>query len=266
MVKAVNQVPTLPFSRRYHLKGIVGTLIFLGLLYYSGIVTGVDLTSFFVNIQQFFVLLGKMAHPDWSYFNIIATPIAQTIQMALIGTTLGTLVALPFSFVAARNIVKNPVGRGIIRFILNLVRTLPDLLLAALFVAVVGIGPVAGVLTLAVFSFGMISKLFYEAIETIDEGPIEALKAAGANNMQVICFAVVPQIANDFISYFLYTFEINVRASTVLGYLGAGGIGFYLQRTLDMFAYQQTAVIIVAILVVVLIIDGLSNYLRERLQ
>lgn len=141
-------------------------------------------------------------------------------------------------------------------------RTIPDLMLAALFVAIVGIGPFAGVLTLAVFSFGMISKLFYEAVETIDPGP---LQAAGANKIQMIVFAVLPQIFNNFISYFLYTLEINVRSSTVLGYLGAGGIGVYLQRSLDSFNYSQTAIIILAILAVVLIIDGLSNYLQEKL-
>jgi phosphonate transport system permease protein len=143
---------------------------------------------------------------------------------------------------------------------------LPDLLLAALFVAIVGIGPIAGVFTLAIFSFGMISKLFYEAVETIDDGPLEALRASGANKIQVIVFAVIPQIFNQFLSYFLYTFEINVRASTVLGYLGAGGIGVFLQRSLDEFRYDNTSVIIIAILIIVLVIDGLSNYLREKLQ
>ena len=137
--------------------------------------------------------------------------------------------------------------------------------IGAIFVAVVGIGPVAGIFALAVFTFGVVVKLFYEAIETIDEGPLEALQAAGANKTQLIVFAVIPQVFNYFVSYFLYTFEINVRASTVLGYLGAGGIGVYLQRSLDQFAYGQTAIIILGILVVVLIIDGVSNTLRERL-
>ena len=174
-----------------------------------------------------------MASPAWDYIDIIWQPLLETIQMALIGTTIGTVLAVPFAIIAARNIVKNKVVRSVIRLILNLVRTLPDLLLAALFVAIVGIGPTAGVWTLAVFSFGMVSKLFYEAIETIDEGPLEALRAAGANKMQIIIFAVLPQILNNFVSYFLYTFEINVRASTILGYLGAGGIGVYLQRSLS---------------------------------
>lgn len=259
-------IPKRTFVQKYHVKGLVGTFIFLLLLWGSAVMTGVNWGEFFTNLDQFFDLLSRMAHPAWDYTNIVIQPILETIQMALIGTTIGTLIAIPFSILAARNLIKNTVVRGIIRFILNLIRTLPDLLLAALFVAIVGIGSTAGVWTLAVFSFGMISKLFYETIETIDDGPLEALRAAGANNVQVVVFAVVPQVLNSFVSYFLYTFEINVRASTVLGYLGAGGIGVYLQRSLSSFRYDQTAVIVIAILLIVIVIDSVSNSLRERLQ
>lgn len=262
----MDEIPKRSFAQRFHLKAIVWTILFIVLLYGSSILTGVQWSEFFRNIDQFFSLIGKMAHPDWNYVQIVIQPVIQTIQMAIIGTTIGTLVAVPFSVIAARNIIKNKFIRGIVRFILNLVRTLPDLLLAAVMVAIVGIGPNAGVWTLAIFSFGMISKLFYESIETIDDGPLEAMQAAGANKFQVVVFAVIPQVLNNFISYFLYTFEINVRASTVLGYLGAGGIGMLLQQSLDSFSYNQTAIIILATLLVVLVIDGLSNYLREKLD
>lgn len=261
-----NQVPQKTWLQKYHVKGIFWTVILLVLLELSSISTGVKWSDFFKNFDQFLELFHRMAHPDWSYTSIVIQPIIETIQMALLGTTLGTIFAVPFAVLAARNIVKNAFLRGVIRFILNLVRTLPDLLLAALAVAIVGIGATAGVWTLAIFSFGMISKLFYETIETIESGPLEALRAAGANNIQVIVFAVIPQVLNGFISYFLYTFEINVRASTVLGYLGAGGIGVFLQRSLSSFRYDQTAVIILAILVVVVVIDAVSNTLREKLQ
>lgn len=261
----MNVVPKRTFAQKYHLKTVSWLVVFVVLIIVTADLTEVDFGMFFANFGQFLALLQQMMHPDWQFTHLVVAPILETIQMALIGTTIGTLIAIPFSVLAARNIVKNKFFRGLIRFILNLVRTLPDLMLAALFVAIVGIGPVAGVFTLAIFSFGMISKLFYEAIETIDEGPLEALEAAGANKVQLVVFAVIPQVFNYFVSYFLYTFEINVRASTVLGYLGAGGIGVYLQRSLDQFAYGQTAVIILGILIVVLIIDGLSNTLRERL-
>ena len=111
----------------------------------------------------------------------------------------------------------------------------------------------------------MVSKLFYEAIETIDPGPLEALRAAGGNRIEIIRFAVFPQIANYFVSYVLYAFEINVRASTVLGYMGAGGIGVYLQQALSMFRYDRVGVIVLVIFVVVLAIDYVSGKTREAL-
>ena len=254
-------LPEQRFSEKWHVKGLLATLLVVLILFGSGRMTGVS-TDF--SWEQFMDILIKMMNPDWSYVTAVITPILQTIQMALVGTLLGTIIAVPFSLLAARNLMKNTVVRGIVRFFLNLVRALPDLLLAALFVAIVGIGPMAGVGALTIFSFGMISK-FYEAIETIDEGPIEALTAAGANSLQTIVFAVIPQVFNQFLSYFLYTLEINVRASTVLGYLGAGGVGLFLSQTLSMFRYDRTAVVILAILVVVVIVDGISNRLREAL-
>ncbi|UQS86859.1 phosphonate ABC transporter, permease protein PhnE [Nicoliella spurrieriana] len=260
------EIPQKSFSQKFHVKGIAWTVILIVLLVLSSMATGVDIIGFISNFGQFTDLLVRMSNPDWQYLNVVIAPIIETIQMALIGTTIGALIAAPFSILAARNIVKNPVLRLIIRFILDLVRTLPDLLLAALFVAIVGIGPTAGVFTLAIFSFGVVSKLFYETVESIDNGPLEALEAAGANKIQVVIFAVVPQIINRFVGYFLYAFEINVRSSTVLGYLGAGGIGVYLQRSLSSFMYNQTAVIIIVILVVVVIIDTISNKLQEKLR
>ncbi|MBA1434232.1 phosphonate ABC transporter, permease protein PhnE [Bombilactobacillus bombi] len=261
----MNQLPTQSWTAKWHLKTIIIVLILCGLLIKSAQICEINGSALSQNFSQFFDLLKKMSHPQWSYGEIVLQPIIETIKMAIIGTTLGAICALPLCIFAARNIITNRFITSSIRFILNIIRTIPDLMLAAVFVAIVGIGPLAGIFTLAVFSFGMIAKLFYEAIETIDNGPLEALEAAGANKVQIIVFAVLPQVMNNFISYFLYTLEINVRASTVLGYLGAGGIGVYLQRSLDSYNYQQTAIIILAILVVVLIIDGLSNYLREKL-
>ncbi|GKQ43217.1 phosphonate ABC transporter, permease protein PhnE [Companilactobacillus sp. RD055328] len=260
----MNEIPQRTLIQKFHVKFILWFGLFIFCLVASSVITGVNFELLVQNISQFFELLTQMAHPDWAYTKYILSPLLETIQMAVIGTSIGTIVALPVSFIAARTVIKNKFVTGIVRFFLNLMRTLPDLLLAALFVAIVGIGPVAGVATLAVFSFAMISKLFYEAIETIDIGSIEALTTSGANKIQIIMIAIIPQVLNNFISYFLYTFEINVRASTVLGYLGAGGIGVYLQRSLSSFRYDQTAVIIIAIFVVVVVIDTLSNVLREK--
>jgi len=259
------EMPQRPWSQRLHVRAIVWTLVLIILLALSSWATGADFGMFLAHLDQFTVLLVQMAHPAWDYLSVIIQPLYETIQMAILGTTIGAAFAIPFSILAAHNLVSNKYLRGLIRFVLDLVRTLPDLLLAAIFVAVFGIGSTAGVVTLAIFSFGMVSKLFYEVIETIDMGPLEAMKSVGASKITIIWYAVLPQILNQFVSYFLYTLEINVRASTVLGYLGAGGIGVYLQRSLDQFNYSATAVIILATLVVVMVIDGVSNHLRRVL-
>ena len=231
-------------------KNVLWLVIFLVVLFVSGSISGVDLARFFSNSSQMNVILQKMAHPDWAYAKIIVEPILQTIQMAIIGTTFGALAAFPFSLLAARNIMTNHWISGCFRFVLNII---------------VGIGPVAGVISISVFSFGMITKLFYESIETIDEGPIEAITASGGSKFDIIRYAVVPQVMSHFLSYLLYAFEINVRASTILGYIGAGGIGVFLQRSLSQFRYDQTSIIVLVIFAVVLVIDTISNRLRERL-
>lgn len=259
------EIPQRPWRQRYHVSAIAWTVTIVALLILSSMATGANFGMFLANINQFTVLLVQMSHPAWAYLSVIIQPLYETIQMAILGTTIGAAFAIPFSLLAANNLVGNKILRNLIRLFLDLVRTLPDLLLAAIFVAVFGIGSTAGVITLAIFSFGMVSKLFYEVIETIDMGPLEAMKSVGASKVTIIWYAVLPQILNQFVSYFLYTLEINVRASTVLGYLGAGGIGVYLQRSLDQFNYSATAVIILATLVVVMVIDGVSNHLRRVL-
>ena len=256
-----NTLPKKPFP----FANIIWFVALLIALFYSAMVSGVNFEQLFTNGYQMNSIIEMLLHPDWQYLEYVISPLMETIQMAILGTTFGALLALPISFIASKNIIKNSVIRGICRFILNIVRTIPDLLLGSLFVAVVGIGPMAGVAALTVFSFGMISKLFYETIETIDEGPIEAVRAVGGSTFDVIVYAVFPQIASQLLSYTLYTFEINVRASSVLGYMGAGGIGVLLQRSLSMFRYDQTSVIIIAIFIIVFIIDFINNKVRERL-
>ncbi|MDN6900116.1 phosphonate ABC transporter, permease protein PhnE [Oenococcus sicerae] len=260
-------LPKRTVVERFHIKEIVYFLLIIFLLMISSLTTGTVLSEFFNHdsLGQFAVLWQKMFHPAWSYWSYVVSPLLDTIRMALVGTLLGTIIAIPFALLSASNIVTVAWIRGVVRIICNLVRTLPDLLLAAVFTAILGFGPLAGVVTLLIFTFGQMAKLMFEAIETIDKGPLEALEAVGANKLQIIVFAVVPQIMNTFLSNFLYTFEVNVRASTVIGYVGAGGIGQLLQVTINQFRYDETAVIIFVILIVVVGIEFMNNYLREKL-
>lgn len=234
------------------------------LLYFSALNTEVNIIDLFTNTDQMVLFLKKFLHPDWAYLSIVIQPMIETIQMSIVGTAIGSIAALPAAFLATNIITNSWKITALTRAILNISRTIPELLLAVLFVAIVGIGSFSGVLALSVFTFGMVSKLLYESIETIDRGPIEAMTAVGANRIQIIFFAIMPQMMSHLISYVLYAFEINIRASTILGYIGAGGIGIFLQRGLSQLRYDRVSVIIILIFIVVLMIDYLSSLIRKK--
>lgn len=227
--------------------------------------TNANFVEVFTNFDQMQEFLGRFLHPDWSYIPTIIEPLIKTIKMSVVGTTLGVVFAVPFSFLATTVVTRNGIITTIIRFLMSVIRTIPNLLLAALFVAMFGIGEFTGVLTIAVFTFGMVSQLIYEAIETIDHGPIEAAESVGSTKTQIAFWSIAPQITHQIASYSLYAFEVNVRASTVLGYVGAGGIGVMLNSSLSLMRYDRVSIIILSILVVVIIIDWVSEKIRERL-
>ncbi|MDF2963293.1 MAG: phosphonate transporter, permease protein [Paenibacillus sp.] len=247
------------------LKPTLSTIFVLLLLVGSAYKTDASLMELIEGIPEMGKLFQEMYPPNWSYLSTVYEPMLETIRMAIIGTTVGSLVAIPISFLAARNVTRIPVLGVLSRFILNLVRTIPDLMFAGVFAAIVGYGALAGSIALAFFSFGLVSKLTYESIESIDPGPLEAMTAVGANKLQWIQFGVVPQVMAQFAAFVLYTFEVNVRAAAILGFVGAGGIGLILQRSLDRLRYDQASTIILFTLVVVLLIDYISTKLREKL-
>lgn len=228
-------------------------------------ITDADFAEIFGNLDQMAKFMKRFLHPDFSYVPKIIGPMIMTIKMSVTGTVAGVIVAVPFSFLATTVVTKNPVVTNIIRFFLDVIRTIPNLLLAAILVAMIGIGEFTGVMTIAIFTFGMVSQLLYESIETIDYGPVEAAESIGANKVQTAVWSVFPQILNQIASYTFYALEINVRASTVLGYVGAGGIGVILNSSLALLRYDRVSVIILMILIVVIIVDGLSEAIRRRL-
>ncbi|CAM3948398.1 phosphonate ABC transporter, permease protein PhnE [Alicyclobacillus pomorum] len=256
---------TVPSKVATRSKSALTTVILFLLLWGSAVRTHTDLGHLVSGIGNMGDLFAEMVPPHSKYAQKIVNPLVQTLQMAILGTSLGGIVALPFVLLAARNVTRAPWLSWPARIVLNLIRTIPDLLLASIFVAIFGIGAFSGVLSLAVLSFGIISKLWYESAEAIDDGPLEAMTAVGANKLQWIAFGVVPQVLPIFTAHLLYTFEINVRAATILGLVGAGGIGLYLNNTLGLFQYQNTSVIVIAMLMIVFVIDFTSTKLRERL-
>ena len=215
-------------------------------------------------IDKMWNFLGGMFPPDMSILNRVFDETLLTIQLALVGTTISAFIAFPLSFLAARNTAPGW-SYTPVRFFFNAVRAIDTLIFALIFVAWVGLGPFPGMLAMAIHSIGMLGKLFSEAIENIDKGQVEALQSVGATRMEVVRWAVIPQIKTYFISYFLYRFEINIRAAVVLGLVGAGGIGQYLKSNMDFYNYDKVSVIIFTILALVMTIDAFSNWLRRKL-
>lgn len=198
----------------------------------------------------------------------VVNAIIETVFMALLATTAGTVVAAPVSFLAARNIMARTwygnLVYAIVRSILNITRSYDSLVLATVFALWVGFGPFAGVLALIIGTIASLGKLFSEAVEGIDPGPMEAVAATGANSLQVVLFAVIPQIVPDFISFIIYHWDINVRISTILGFVGGGGIGYYLSQRINVLEYRKAGTAIWAIVAVVWAMDFLSAEIRKR--
>ncbi len=251
-----------PGGGRLKALGTIGILAALLALAFQQ--TKFSLDSLVSGTADFFRFFGRLV-PDWTALPQIWPPLIQTIQIAYVATVVGSLIALPLIFLASSNTTINKPVLWISRTLLTILRSIPDLLWAALFVAVFGLGALPGVIALTFFTIGVLAKLGSETVEAIDPGPLEALRAAGAGRNRTILFAVVPQVAATMISYILYAFEINVRASVVIGLVGAGGIGQLLLAYLSFFDYPGVAALIIVIFAVVLIIDGFSVWARTKL-
>ena len=187
-----------------------------------------------------------------------------TLAIAVWGTTIAVLIGMPLSLLCANNIAPFWIARPF-RFVSDILRSINDLVYAVLFVTAVGIGPFAGVMAVGLASAGVIAKLFSEAVETIDPKPVEGVRAVGATRVQEVLFGVLPQVAPLWTSLALYRFESNVRAATVLGIVGAGGIGQSLLEEMRGFHYRETAAIVIVIIVTVFAIDALSSAIRRRM-
>ncbi|GAF63179.1 phosphate ABC transporter permease protien [Bacillus sp. TS-2] len=259
--KLNSELPLKPSRLSFYLLLLaLFVIVFVSALYIEA-----DPLTFFQNSSNMLDLIARMLPPDWSYIVTTTPAMLDTIRMALLGTTMGMIFSIPVMFLCARNVFKSKWLVETSRIALNILRTIPDLLLAAIFAAILGFSPLAGIVALSIFSIGIIAKLSFEAIENIDNGPLESMDAVGANKLQWIAFGVVPQVLPHFVSYVLYTFEINIRAAAILGLVGAGGIGLFYNRALGFFAYDQVLALILYTLIVVIIIDLISLKIREKL-
>ncbi len=263
------QVITLPNGhstiRRRSRAPIIIALVLLAIVL-SLRMTGFDLSIVIKKFDKLLDLMVKLFHPKWSFFGKVVRPLIDTIKMSILGTVIGCLLALPVSVLASTNIDKNRVIVSVLRFILALIRTLPTLVIALVCALIFGLGTFAGTLAISIFTFGIVAKMLYESIETIDMGPFEAMEAMGANKFQAFWSACVPQILPVYLSHSLYCFEMNVRASAILGYVGAGGLGITINERIGWRDYEGLGMVLLTLFVVVVIIEFTSEYLRGRLS
>ena len=263
------QIITLPnghstMRRRSRMPLIL--LLLLVAIYLSLKMTGFDMKLIITRFDKLLDLFVKLFHPKWEFFNKVVGPLVDTIKMSILGTVIGCLLALPIAVLSSTNICKSPVIVSVLRFILALIRTLPTLVIALVCALVFGLGTFAGTLAISIFTFGIVAKMLYESIETIDMGPFEAMEALGANKFQAFWSACVPQILPVYLSHSLYCFEMNIRASAILGYVGAGGLGITINERVGWRDYNGLGMVLLTLFVVVVAIEFFSEHLRKKLS
>ena len=211
-------------------------------------------------------LLSEMWVPDFTHLNSWWGPLLDSMTMSIAATALAVLLSVPLALLGARNTSPHPAIYWVARLILNVLRSVPELIMAIVFVAAVGFGALPGALALGIHSAGMVGKFFAEAIEHAAEAPVEAARATGAGPAQVILHGILPQVLPQMADVTVYRWEYNFRASVVVGVVGAGGIGFELIAALRIFQYDEVAAILLVILATVTVVDALGGALRKRFQ
>jgi phosphonate transport system permease protein len=235
------------------------------------VLVSIDLKLNFINLfsdsfKYFADIFSRMLPPDFSNFKTLALAMLETIEIAIIGTFIAIVLSIPLALLSARNIAPNIIIFFVARTITVFFRAVPEFIIAMILVIAIGFGAMPGVLALGIHTMGFLAKFYAEDIEHINKGPVEALVSSGASKRQIISFAVIPQIIPSFVANNLYILDRNIRMATMLGIVGAGGIGYELQSAFRMFEYQKVSAIIIIIFVAILIIDNISTYVRMKIK
>jgi phosphonate transport system permease protein len=263
----VQRHPLAGGAPRVGLQGTVTTLVLLVVIAWAWAGTNVSPRELVASSPNMADFIRRLFPPDWAFFTSrerVIEPTIATVQIAITGSVLAVVLAFPLSLLAARNL-SHPVVYQTVRALLNVFRSIPELIWALIFVSAVGLGPFAGTLALVAGSVGSLSKVFAESIEAIDPRPVEAMDAVGATGIQKIAFGVIPQALVNMVSYALLYWEHNIRASFIVGAVGGGGLGFEITVELNLFQYRQFMVHAIIIVALVTAADRLSAWVRSRL-
>ena len=211
-------------------------------------------------------ILSRMLPPDFSNLNQLIYAMLETIEIAVLGTFIAIVLSIPLGLFSARNLAPNYFVYLICKTIVIFFRAIPEFIIAMILVIAIGFGAMPGVLALGLHTMGFLAKFYAEDIEHINNGPIDALKSSGASKSQIISFGVIPQILPSFVANNLYILDRNVRMATMLGIVGAGGIGYELQSSFRMFEYERVSAIIILIFITIFVIDHLSSLIRSKIK
>jgi phosphonate transport system permease protein len=248
-------------------KTFVFIILTISLLTIVSIDLEINFISLFSNSLNYFGdIISRMLPPDFSEFNLLVISMIETIEIAILGTFIAIVLSIPLALFSARNISPNILIFFIARTITVFFRAIPEFIIAMILVIAIGFGAMPGVLALGIHTMGFLAKFYAEDIEHINKGPVEALESSGASKRQIISFAVIPQIIPSFVANNLYILDRNIRMATMLGIVGAGGIGYELQSAFRMFEYPKVSAIIIIIFITIFIIDNLSTYIRSKIK
>ncbi|MDH3636576.1 MAG: phosphonate ABC transporter, permease protein PhnE [Gammaproteobacteria bacterium] len=249
-------------NRRQYM--VIG-LVVLAMTLWSAWGTEFNLPKLIEGLPMIYDLGGRMLPPDFTILEDLMWPMIETLEMALLGTTIPIFFALPLAFLCAVNTTPHPMVSVVMRLLVGTFRTVPELIWAMVLVTAVGLGPFPGVLALTLHSIGGLGKFYYEAIESADPGVMEAMEAAGASRFKVVWFGVMPNVLPVMMSSTLFYWEYNNRASTVLGLVGAGGIGLALTHALHDFRYPEVVTCLILIVLILVVIDRISAFVRGKI-
>ena len=247
------------------------TYVFIISLLATLIFVVIDLEINFIKLfsdssKYFGDILGRMLPPDFSNLKNLTYAMIETIEIAFLGTFIAIVLSIPVGLFSARNLAPNYIVFLTARIFTVFFRAIPEFIIAMILVIAVGFGAIPGVLALGLHTMGFLAKFYAEDIEHVNKGPIEALKSSGASKRQIISFAIIPQIIPSFVANNLYILDRNIRMATMLGIVGAGGIGYELQSSFRMFEYQKVSAIIIIIFITIFLIDHLSSYIRSKIK
>ena len=248
-------------------KTIVSIVIFSSLLVFVVKDLEINFIKLFTDSSKYLGdILSRMVPPDFSNFDELIYAIFETIEIAFVGTFIAIVLSIPLGLFSARNIAPNYFVYIISKTIIIFFRAIPEFIMAMILVIAIGFGAMPGVLALGLHTMGFLAKFYAEDIEHINKGPVDALKSSGATKSQIISFGVIPQILPSFVANNLYILDRNVRMATMLGIVGAGGIGYELQYSFRMFEYERVSSIMILIFFTISIIDYLSSYIRSKIK